>query len=379
MSIPNWLYLSQTAGTSGTTTITVSAGTNNSAFKLTGLTVNNGVKNQLVTFIHNESNLSVSPTSFNYLPASGCTIILSISSDTEWTITYPWFIRGTVSGTGNQTVSMVVDENAYPNEYRTEHIKVSTASKQIKIPVEQQATIYSNPYDGADMYSGDPLTMVFSQRGELDVQCVSGYYSVGLYYKVNNSSWQSVSIGTGQTETFSINAGDIYYFTINGYAGQKLRILSTANYTLRGNIMSLVYYYPFFSQYDLTKFNGTGTTFEEMFSGNWTLQDAKYLVMPATTLNKNCYKNMFKNCSSMKAAPALPASTLVEGCYMGMYSGCTVLNTAHSLATDLSATNCLTDWTSGVQTSSGKFVKDSGTSWPSGTSGIPNNWTVIDI
>ena len=40
--IPNWLYVSQTAGTSGTTVITVSAGTNDDIVSRSGyLVVNN--------------------------------------------------------------------------------------------------------------------------------------------------------------------------------------------------------------------------------------------------------------------------------------------------------------------------------------------------
>jgi hypothetical protein len=47
------------------------------------------------------------------------------------------------------------------------------------------------------------------------------------------------------------------------------------------------------------------------------------------------------------------------------------------LATDISASNCLDNWVSGVA-SSGNFYKKSGVTIPSGVSGIPSGWTVVD-
>jgi hypothetical protein len=48
------------------------------------------------------------------------------------------------------------------------------------------------------------------------------------------------------------------------------------------------------------------------------------------------------------------------------------------LATDISEWNCLNNWVDGVA-SSGTFVKHPDmTSLPTGTSGIPNGWTVED-
>ena len=48
------------------------------------------------------------------------------------------------------------------------------------------------------------------------------------------------------------------------------------------------------------------------------------------------------------------------------------------LATDISATGCLTDWVSGVS-STGTFTKAASmTALPTGNSGIPSGWTVVD-
>ena len=104
----------------------------------------------------------------------------------------------------------------------------------------------------------------------------------------------------------------------------------------------------------------------------------------ATTLAESCYKSMFNGCTSLTAAPELPATTLVKYCYQEMFSGCTNLSSITMLATDISAKDCLTDWVSGVA-SSGTFTKAASLiqgsetgQIPTGTSGIPEGWTVVN-
>jgi hypothetical protein len=61
-----------------------------------------------------------------------------------------------------------------------------------------------------------------------------------------------------------------------------------------------------------------------------------------------------------------------------MFMGCSNLNKITMLAINISAVNCLVNWMSGVA-SSGTFVKNSNmTSLSSGTSGIPDGWTVVN-
>ena len=99
--------------------------------------------------------------------------------------------------------------------------------------------------------------------------------------------------------------------------------------------------------------------------------------LPATTLASTCYQNMFINCTSLTIAPELPATTLASKCYYEMFYGCTSLNRIKMLATDISATDCLKNWVTNVA-SSGIFTKAADmTILPTGTSGIPENWTVI--
>ena len=114
----------------------------------------------------------------------------------------------------------------------------------------------------------------------------------------------------------------------------------------------------------------------DMFAGCTNLTMVQ-TILPATTLQSGCYQHMFKDCTSITNAPILPAPTLVQGCYYEMFRGCTNLNYIKCLATDISATNCITAWVTGVQTNSGIFIKDNSmTGWEIGDSGIPSNWTI---
>ena len=120
----------------------------------------------------------------------------------------------------------------------------------------------------------------------------------------------------------------------------------------------------------------------QMFNGCTSLTAAPKL--PATTLFANCYYEMFRGCTSLTAAPELPAATLVNWCYNRMFYGCTNLSNITMLATDISASGCLNDWVSGVA-SSGTFTKEASLiqgsetgQIPTGTSGIPESWTVVN-
>ena len=116
--------------------------------------------------------------------------------------------------------------------------------------------------------------------------------------------------------------------------------------------------------------------YSSMFSGCTSLTEAP--VLPATTLANTCYSSMFTNCTSLTTAPELPATTLSVRCYWGMFQGCTNLNSIKMLATSISAFNCLKDWVQNVA-ATGTFTKAASmTTLPTGASGIPSGWTVVD-
>ena len=99
--------------------------------------------------------------------------------------------------------------------------------------------------------------------------------------------------------------------------------------------------------------------------------------LPATTLEVECYRALFYGCTSLVNAPELPAKTLKTDCYIDLFRDCSKLNNITVYANDISATNCTTNWLSGVASTgtfrnlgSATYVKDS-------VSGIPSGWTEV--
>ena len=104
----------------------------------------------------------------------------------------------------------------------------------------------------------------------------------------------------------------------------------TQNFSLSGNIMSLIYGLNFTGQ---TTLNDT-YTFACMFRNNAShLRSITNLVLPATTLTTYCYYYMFSGCTGLISVPSdlLPATTLAYGCYYGMFYHCTSLTSVPEL------------------------------------------------
>ncbi len=118
--------------------------------------------------------------------------------------------------------------------------------------------------------------------------------------------------------------------------------------------------------------------YRSMFQGCTSLNTVPEL--PATTLNRNCYTDMFRGCTSLETAPVLPDARLDSYCYQYMFSGCTNLNYVKALLANPQkqyAQIYYASWLIGVSPT-GTFVKKADADWPSGDSGIPNGWTVIE-
>lgn len=261
---------------------------------------------------------------------------------------------------------------------------------------EDALKVYYNPIPHD--YSQDYFTMVVTVGGDV---AWAGTNNNALYYsKDNGKTWSEPSDGM----TLSVNKGDKVLWkgetspTSNGIGvfsgGTDVR------YTVEGNIMSLLFGDDFKEQ---TSLAGKNSAFYHLFYNNKNITSAGKLSLPATTeiscydgmfgncsslitapelpatvFELGCYCDMFSGCSSLVTAPELPATVLGEGCYLRMFSGCTKLNYIKCLATNISAPVCLADWVTNVA-SSGTFVKAADMEdWPTGTSGIPTGWTVVD-
>lgn len=114
-----------------------------------------------------------------------------------------------------------------------------------------------------------------------------------------------------------------------------------------------------------------------MFRQCSNLVDVSTIELPATTLSQDCYRELFRQCSQLKTCPVLPAPTLVKECYRQMFSK-SGITTIVCLATNISAELCLDQWMSEVAGGGTFYKSPSMSGWPSGQSGIPSNWTVVD-
>ena len=106
--------------------------------------------------------------------------------------------------------------------------------------------------------------------------------------------------------------------------------------------------------------------------------------LPATMVEFNCYTQMFYDCTSLVTAPEMPYAqrlTSTDFNYANMFNGCSSINYIKALfnpGTTTGSSAPTTGWLNGVS-STGTFYKAAGTTWPTGTSGIPTGWTVVEV
>lgn len=202
-----------------------------------------------------------------------------------------------------------------------------------------------------------------------------------IEYSTDRTTWQTLCTTTTSGYTQTLQPGEKIYLRCSTNAWSALSngfdsIVGISK--IGGNVMSLLYGNNFTGQE--TSFPDTTLTFilNGTFYQNTHLIDAHELLLPVTTLNRASYTSLFRGCTLLTTAPDLPATTLVQSCYSRMFQDCTSLNYVKCLATSgINTTNC-NSWLSGVS-STGTFTKAAGVTWPTGESGIPTGWTVIEV
>ncbi len=217
-----------------------------------------------------------------------------------------------------------------------------------------------------------------------------------LEYSSDRLNWQAWTFSGNDTAALTLDEGEKIYvrgsnkalsFAIANYS----QFVMTGKIAASGNINALIeteslslakycYHFLFCGCTSLVTAPELPATtlapgcYEHMFNGCTSLATAPEL--PATTLAKYCYSYMFCGCTSLVTAPELPATTLESLCYSSMFSGCTALNsvTVGAMSWDFAPNG----WLDGVA-ASGTFTKPAGTDIPTGTDGIPNGWTVVNV
>ena len=243
-------------------------------------------------------------------------------------------------------------------------------------------------YNPKPDYSKEYLTFEMIESGTVQFSFPpnQSWVSSMSYSLDGGETWVTKQYGEGALITPTIAAGDKVLFkgiaTQVSYPNSQASLFNiSANCNVSGNIMSLLYGDNFQNQ---TSFpSGSTNNFMYLFAESYFVRtnivSAENLILPATTLTQQCYSGMFKSpYSKLTTAPKLPATTLVGSCYYHMFEDCNHLNSITMLATDISASSSLKNWVRNVA-ATGTFTKAASmTTLPTGASGIPANWTVID-
>lgn len=306
------------------------------------------------------------------------------------------------------TTPITISEDTFVETYSTFRGRVSSVVSQ------------NCEYSPVHHYENDYLTFKILTNGKVFWHSNGSGQAKTIDYSLNDGAWTTIT-ATDSSTYIDVVANDVVRFKgtnisygkdksnysgfgqgEHGTSGQETYDTNAAEVNIEGNIMSLIYGDNFVGQ---TTFNGGTYNFCSMFK-KLKVVSAENLVLPPTTLREGCYRAMFSWCTYLEKAPKLPATTLATYCYWymfekcaittapdllfetfvnyscgSMFTGCASLNFIKCMAIDgFSASNCKQNWVQGVA-SSGTFVKDSGVStstWSTGASGIPTNWLVYD-
>ena len=261
--------------------------------------------------------------------------------------------------------------------------------------------------EGPIDYPNEYLTFEVLTPGDI-IWKEHGSTAKTIQYSKNGGEWITIT-STASPRTIPVVAGDLvrfkgtntsYAISNTSYSGFGDADYATATYNVYGNIMSLIYGDNFQNQTVISDAYAFCCLFDTS-----SVVSAENLILPATTMTEHCYRALFANCVNMTIAPALPATTLANNCYRymfnmdenlvtapellattlaqesyyGMFNGCTSLHYIKCLATDISAQNCLKNWTNALP-HSGEFVKDINMyDFTVGSiDGIPIGWTVTE-
>jgi len=196
-------------------------------------------------------------------------------------------------------------------------------------------------------YVEAPLTIVSNANSNeilLYHTSLSDNYNPDVYYSTDNgSTWNLVTIASPTVATTEpialLNEGDkimlkggpnlISYNATGKSQSQFISIKSTGSIVAQGNVSSLYKDITVANWYDDKTMADYGCY--GLFKNSEYLTSAQNLILPATTLSRGCYKQMFFGCSALTSTPQLPAMEVPYDGYAEMFSRCTSLTTAPNL------------------------------------------------
>lgn len=156
-------------------------------------------------------------------------------------------------------------------------------------------------------------SMYFTTRSLSDNNTITFSGNSTCYYSTDGTNWthgNSVTLNSGETA--------IWKDTTTSQCG--CTFTSTADFDVEGNSMSLLYGDGFTGHTTLESEN----TFRRLLHSARVI-NAENLILPATSLTKNCYSYMFGGCSGLTSIPAIPATTYANYSCQFMFAGCSGL------------------------------------------------------
>ena len=147
-----------------------------------------------------------------------------------------------------------------------------------------------------------------------------------IKYSIDGRAWKTMEFGVA---TPTVPAGSYVVFKSNfkGGSGSPYgdndngTFSSTGNFSLSGNIMSLIYGDEFVGKTSLADYTNV---FANLFFNCTHLKSISNGLLPATILSKQCYSHLFSNCTGITSLPKglLPSTNLAYKCYEYMFFNC---------------------------------------------------------
>lgn len=185
-------------------------------------------------------------------------------------------------------------------------------------------------------YNGSSATPFEQQY--FTIQAVNGMAFISIPSEVSYSTDRGATwLSNGSVFLLNGQAAWLKGTSVSFSTSNKFS-LGVGNINVYGNIMSLQYGDNFSGQ---TSFS-SGCVFRGLFYNCTGLIDAENLILPATDIPKNGYRDMFAGCTSLAKAPkVLPATTLGETACREMFKGCTSLSRPSTIsATTVGKNTC---------------------------------------
>lgn len=332
----------------------------------------------------------VNPTALHF-PQTGGTVVFHVSAaeTTSWTITGKptWLTLSATGGTGNMDITATTTANN-SNANRSISMRVNTSNDWISL--------------GANQEGRSELRLTATTSGNIKWCTTDAGWVCSIQYSKNNGAWRDIRPTVSGT-SISVSAGDQVRFrgahTAYGNSrGMFCHFDGTAKFNISGYLYSLLSYTGYSRAYYMKDYLFGSDNFRGLFY-NTNAVDASGLIMQENNMTPRCYKEMFRECYSLTAAPALPAMDLAEGCYANMFQECTALNTAPVLPAAYMAPECYSEmftdceelnyvkclaitlgqgstynWLAGVEQQGQFWMERDADFWFAGDSGIPQGW-----